>query len=179
MIEVVCGPMFSGKTTEMIRRVQRAKIAKLPTVVLKPVIDIRSGPDETTTHDFKRINAKPVKSADLESVRALIGNATVVGIDEIQFFSRSMLDVISVLSSEGIRIIVSGLDMDSTGVEFANTAILCARAVKVDKLTAICVKCGKDATMSFRLHPSEEVVMVGGKESYEARCYVCWRNAEA
>lgn len=179
MIEVVCGPMFSGKTTEMIRRVQRAKIAKQPTVVLKPVIDVRSGPDETTTHDFKKINAKPVKAADLDTVRSLIGNAKVVGVDEIQFFPSEMISTISVLSSEGIRVIVSGLDMDSNGTEFSNTAVLCARAVKVDKLAAICMKCGKDATMSFRLRPSEEIVMVGGKESYEARCYACWRDSDA
>lgn len=174
-IEVVCGSMFSGKTEELIRRLVRATIAKQKVQVFKPAIDVRYAEDEVTSHAGANYSAIPVEKA--ADIREKIENeTTVVAIDEAQFFDPEIVDVAKDLADRGVRVIVAGLDMDFRGEPFGPMPTLMAKAEKVDKLHAICMKCGNEASRTQRLvngkpaRYDDPVVIVGASEMYEARC---------
>ncbi len=178
-IELICGSMFSGKTEELIRRIRRAEIAKQQVQVFKPVIDSRFHATEVKSHGGRGVEAIPVDSAETIP-QHLDANTSVVAIDEIQFFEPSVIDVIEALANAGKRVICAGLDQDFRGEPFGATMpMVMARAEDVDKLHAICVVCGGEASRTQRLidgRPAQygdPVIMVGASEAYEARCRQC------
>lgn len=174
-IEIICGSMFSGKTEEMIRRLRRAVIAKQKVQVFKPVIDNRYNAQKVTSHAGVDFEAIPVSEA-LHILANLDADTTVVGIDEAQFFDDGIIKVIDQMAESGIRVIVTGLDMDFRGEPFGCIPILMSKADHVDKLHAICMVCGKEAGRTQRLvdgqpaHFNDPIVIVGASEMYEARC---------
>ncbi len=177
-IELICGSMFSGKTEELIRRLRRAVIAKQQVEVFKPVIDTRYHNARVTSHNGADFEARPVDTpADIVSL--LNPGTTVVAIDEVQFFEPGIIDLCEQLAEEGKRVICAGLDTDFRGVPFGPMPDLMARAEDVDKLHAICVVCGEEASRTQRLINGEPaafddpVVLVGAAEVYEARCRQC------
>ena len=177
-LEVICGSMFSGKTEELIRRVRRAQIARQQVQVFKPALDDRYGIERVTSHNGLNLQAISVGNAD--EILDLIQPATqVVAIDEAQFFGDEVCAVCSALSGRGIRVIVAGLDTDFRGEPFGPMPLLLAQAEIVDKVRAICVACGHEASRTQRLidgHPAafdDPVILVGAKEVYEARCRHC------
>jgi thymidine kinase len=174
-IEVVCGSMFSGKTEELIRRLVRANIARQKVQVFKPAIDIRYAEEKVTSHTGADFDAIPVeKAADIRSQTE--NDTTVVAIDEAQFFDEEIVDVAQELAERGVRVIVAGLDLDFRAEPFGPMPIFMAKAEKVDKLHAICMKCGQEASRTQRLvngkpaRYDDPVVIVGASELYEARC---------
>ena len=174
-IEVVCGSMFSGKTDELIRRLIRATIAKQKVQVFKPAIDIRYAVEKVTSHAGANYEATPIANA-AEIREKLDKDTTVVGIDEAQFLDPEVVDVAQELASRGIRVLVAGLDMDFRGEPFGPMPLILAKAERVDKLHAICMVCGDDASRTQRLvngkpaRYDDPVVIVGASELYEARC---------
>lgn len=177
-IELICGSMFSGKTEELIRRLRRAVIARQHVQVFKPAIDNRYHGQKVTSHNGLDFEAHPVACAG--DIRArLLPNTTVVAIDEVQFFDEGIVDLCETLADEGLRVICAGLDSDFRGVPFGPMPHLMARAEHVDKLHAICVICGREASRTQRLidgRPAafdDPVVLVGAAEVYEARCRQC------
>jgi thymidine kinase len=178
-IELVCGSMFSGKTEELLRRIRRAEIARKKVQLFKPTIDNRYGLVRVASHDgLAREDAIVVCNAE-DILRRLDADTEVVAVDEIQFFDDSIADVCDHLADRGLRIIAAGLDQDFRGEPFGPMPLLLARAERVDKLHAICVSCGASASRTQRLidgHPArydDPVILVGGSESYEARCRNC------
>ena len=177
-IELICGSMFSGKTEELIRRLRRAVIARQKVQVFKPAIDDRYHGERVTSHNGLDFEAQPVGSAaDVRPV--LAQDTTVVAIDEVQFFDPGIVALCEALADEGLRVICAGLDTDFRGVPFGPMPDLMARAEHVDKLHAICVVCGQEASRTQRLidgRPAaydDPVVLVGAAEVYEARCRAC------
>lgn len=174
-IEVVCGSMFSGKTDELIRRLVRATIAKQKVQVFKPAIDVRYAVEKVTSHAGSNFNAIPIEKAT-EILGKLDKDTTVVGIDEAQFFDPEVVPVSRELASRGVRVIAAGLDTDFRGEPFGLMPILMSIAESVDKLHAICMVCGGEASRTQRLvngKPAkydDPVVIVGASELYEARC---------
>ncbi|HLA06003.1 MAG TPA: thymidine kinase [Anaerolineales bacterium] len=174
-IEVVCGSMFSGKTDELIRRLVRATIAKQKVQVFKPAIDIRYAVEKVTSHTGSNFDAIPIQKAT-EILSKLDKDTTVVGIDEAQFFDLEVVSVAQELASRGIRVLAAGLDMDFRGEPFGPMPLLMSMAESVDKLHAICMVCGDDASRTQRLvngNPArydDPIVIVGASEMYEARC---------
>ena len=173
-IEVVCGSMFSGKTEELIRRLKRAKFANLRVEIFKPKIDIRYSVEEVVSHDSNSIRSTPVESPS--SILLYSGDVDVVGIDEAQFFDKSIVDVCQQLAASGIRVIVAGLDMDYLGKPFGPMPDLMAVAEYVTKVHAICVRCGNLAHHSHRLTSSDKLVVLGEKDSYEPICRHCFNQ---
>jgi thymidine kinase len=177
-IEVVCGSMFSGKTEEMIRRIRRARIAKQQVQVFKPAMDDRYHTEQVSSHNGLRWEAVPVGNAR-EIPDRLAPDTTVVAVDEAQFFDWELSPVCKALAGQGLRVILAGLDMDFKGEPFGPMPLLMAEAEEVTKLQAICVVCGAPASRTQRLidgHPAaydDPVILVGGSESYEARCRYC------
>jgi thymidine kinase len=177
-IEIVCGSMFSGKTEELIRRVRRARIAKQKVQVFKPQIDIRYQVEKVSSHDGLYWEAIPVANAQ-EILAQLEPDTNVVAVDEAQFFDWQLSDVCGELAQRGLRVILAGLDMDFRGDPFGPMPLLMAEAEEVTKLQAICVVCGAPASRTQRLidnQPAgydEPIILVGGSESYEARCRKC------
>lgn len=177
-IEIICGSMFSGKTEELIRRVRRAIIAKQKLQVFKPQIDIRYHIQKVASHSGLQTEAQPVAQAQ-DILRLTNHDTTVVAIDEIQFFDKKILNVCDTLAEQGRRVICAGLDMDFRGEPFGFMPQLLARAEIVDKLHAICVVCGAEASRTQRLingQPAaydDPIVMIGADEVYEARCRAC------
>lgn len=171
-IEVICGSMFSGKTEELIRRVNRALIAKQKVEIFKPAMDTRYHRAQVVSHDASSVRSIPVQFA--EDILLLSGNCDVVGIDEVQFFDGQIVRVAVELARSGKRVILAGLDMDFEGNPFGAMPKLMAVAEYVTKVHAICMKCGDLAAFSFRLSPDKEKVLLGEKESYEARCRKCF-----
>lgn len=177
-IEVIIGPMYSGKSEELIRRLKRAKIAKQNVVVFKPIIDDRYSKEDVVSHSGYTINAIPIKDS-FEIENYIDENTQVVGIDEVQFFDENIVEMAISLADRGIRVIAAGLDMDFKGEPFGPTPRLLAVAEFVDKIQAICSVCGQPATRSQRLidgQPAkydEPIIQVGAVESYEARCRKC------
>lgn len=164
--------MFCGKSEELIRRVRRAEIAKQKVCVFKPKSDTRS--KDVCTH-----YGDSVRSVEIEESKEILEYAKqfkVFAIDEVQFLDGGVLDVVEYLRNIGKRVIVAGLDMDYSGVAFENTAYIMAVADKVKKLSAICMVCGSPATMSYRTVSGDSRVLVGNKDSYEARCREHWRD---
>ena len=142
-IEVICGSMFSGKTEELIRRLKRAKFAKQQVEIFKPSIDTRYSDVDVVSHDQNTIQSTPIDSSS--SILLLAGDNEVIGIDEAQFLDDGLVDVCNQLANRGIRVIVAGLDMDFKGKPFGPMPALCAIADDVQKVHAICVKCGSQA----------------------------------
>ncbi|MCC5912675.1 MAG: thymidine kinase [Clostridiaceae bacterium] len=178
-IEVIVGPMYAGKSEELIRRVNRAKIADLKVLVFKPSIDNRYCTNNITSHNGKKMECLAVEEVDkiMEAVNE--GDFEVLAIDEVQFFGEGIIEVCERAADMGKRVIVSGLDMDFRGEPFNITPHLMAIAEYVTKLTAICKVCKLPATRTQRLvnakpaRYSDPIIMVGAKESYEARCREC------
>jgi thymidine kinase len=171
-IEVICGSMFSGKTEELMRRVRRAQIGRQKVQVFKPQIDTRYSVEHVQSHDSNRILSTPIRDAS-EILALLADNTRVVGIDEAQFFDEALVDVAQKLAFRGLRVMIAGLDMDFRGEPFGPMPRLLAVAENVTKLSAICMVCGAPATRSQRLLEQSGQVLVGAKESYEARCRFC------
>ncbi len=166
-IEVISGCMFSGKTEELIRRLNRAIIAKQRVEIFKPVIDKRYHHEQIVSHNEKAIRSTPVNFAN--DIFLLAGDCDVVGIDEAQFFDQSIVEVCNTLANNGKRIIVAGLDMDYEGKPFGPMPNLLAIAEFVTKVHAICAQTGELASFSFRLSDNDSQVMLGEKGEYEAR----------
>lgn len=175
-IEVVCGSMFSGKTEELIRRLKRAKFAKQQVEIFKPAIDTRYSDVDVVSHDQNTIQSTPIDSSG--SILLLAGENEVIGIDEAQFLDDGLVDVCNQLANRGIRVIVAGLDMDFKGKPFGPMPALCAIADDVQKVHAICVKCGSQAYVSHRLVASDKRVLLGETQEYEPLCRECYQKAE-
>lgn len=171
-IEVICGSMFSGKTEELIRRLKRAKIAKQRVEIFKPAIDTRYSDTEVVSHDANSIASTPVSSS--QNILLMTGDVDVIGIDEAQFFDEGIIDVCNTLANQGFRVIVAGLDMDFKGVPFGPMPALMAIADDVQKVHAICVRCGAPAYVSHRLVAGEKQVLLGEKNEYEPICRHCF-----
>lgn len=172
-IEVVCGSMFSGKTEELLRRIKRARFARLPVVVFKPKVDDRYDEVKVVTHEGISTEAVPIQSSS--DMLSLIGpNVAVVGVDEVQFFDEGVVDVCEELANRGVRVICAGLDQDYRGMPFGPMPRLLAVAEYVTKLHAVCVRCGAEASRSQRLVAMEGQLFVGGAAAYEARCRRCF-----
>jgi thymidine kinase len=169
--------MFSGKTEELIRRMKRAKFAKLRVEIFKPTIDVRYSEADVVSHDRNVIQSTPVDSS--QNILLLADDIDVVGVDEAQFFDMGIVEVCQQLANRGIRVIVAGLDMDYRGVPFGPIPALMAIADDVYKTHAICVHCGDLAYVSHRLVQSEKRVLLGETESYEPLCRVCYNKALA
>ena len=174
-VEVITGPMFSGKTEEFIRRLRRAVIARQKVQVFKPAIDTRYGEAKVSSHAGAEFHAIPLQRIE-DLWEHLEPDTTVVGIDEAQFFTDAITQVVQALADRGVRVILAGLDMDFRGEPFGPMPILLAQADRVDKLQAICMVCGGPATRTQRLvngRPArydDPVVIVGAAELYEPRC---------
>jgi thymidine kinase len=171
-IEVVCGSMFSGKTEELIRRLNRATIARQRVEIFKPALDTRYHARDVVSHNANSIRSTPVALA--QEILLLASGCDVVGIDEAQFFDESLVEVCVQLANRGTRVIVAGLDMDYAGKPFGPVPALMAVAEYVTKVHAVCVCCGELASYSFRMAASEEKILLGETDSYEARCRPCF-----
>ncbi len=166
-IEVISGCMFSGKTEELIRRLNRAIIAQQAVRIFKPAVDDRYHPHDVVSHNQNRISSTSVMQA--QDIIELASNCRVVGLDEAQFFDDAIVDVCNTLANQGKRIIVAGLDMDYEGKPFGPMPHLMAVAEYVTKVHAICAVSGALASFSYRLSASEEQQQIGHHEQYEAR----------
>jgi thymidine kinase len=166
-IEVICGCMFSGKTEELIRRLNRAIIAKQKVEIFKPATDKRYHHTEIVSHNENAIRSTPVNFAN--DILLLAGDCDVVGIDEAQFFDESIVEISNTLANAGKRVIIAGLDMDYEGKPFGPMPSLLAIAEFVTKVHAICAQTGELASFSFRLIEHDGQVLLGEKKEYEAR----------
>ena len=175
-IEVIVGSMFSGKTEELIRRLNRAKIAKQTVEIFKPQIDVRYSVEEVVSHDDKAIRSTPVSSSG--NILLLVSNVDVVGIDEAQFFDMGLVGVCRQLADQGVRVIVAGLDMDFKRQPFGPMPNLLATAEYVTKVHAICMHCGSLAQYSYRKSTSDKLVVLGETDSYEPLCRGCFLKAQ-
>jgi len=174
-IEVIAGSMFSGKTEELIRRLKRAKIARLKVEIFKPAIDTRYSAAEVVSHDENSILSTPVESSG--NIMLLTGDVDVIGIDEAQFFDNGLIDVSISLANMGIRVIIAGLDMDFKGKPFGPIPGLMAVADHITKVHAICMRCGDVAQFSHRLSAADKLVLLGEKDEYEPLCRSCFTKA--
>ena len=174
-IEVICGSMFSGKTEELIRRLKRAQFAKQTVEIYKPCIDVRYSDDEVVSHDSHSIPSTPIDSP--ASMLLLSSDVEVVGIDEAQFFDDTIVEVVQTLADRGVRVIIAGLDTDFMGKPFGPMPALMAVAEDIQKVHAICVKCGSPANHSHRLSASDKLVVLGEKDIYEPLCRHCYNAA--
>ena len=172
-IEVVCGPMFSGKSEELIRRLRRAKIARKRVQVFKPALDDRYSLDEIVSHGDQRMKSDVVGSAS-EILAKLDWRTQVVGIDESNFFGRDLVEVASQLADTGKQVIIAGLDTDYLGRPFTPMPELLCLAESITKTLAICMRCGNPAKHTQRLVESDELIVVGAAGMYEARCRHCF-----
>ena len=175
IIEVIAGPMFSGKSEELIKRIKILGYAKTPTLVVKPNIDTRWEKGKIFSRAGSSIETVSVSSSKeiLEKVKD--GKYEAVAIDEVQFLDLDVTKVVEKLAKDGIRVIISGLDTDYLGKPFGAMPKLLAIAELVDKQQAVCNSCGNAATMTYRLSREGERVQIGNKE-YEPRCRSCHKN---
>jgi thymidine kinase len=171
-IEVICGSMFSGKTEELIRRLNRARIAKLKVEIFKPRIDTRYDEVQVVSHDAHAILSTPVESAS--QILLMTHDVNVVGIDEAQFFDDEITSVCNTLANNGIRVLVAGLDMDYLGKPFGPMPSLIASAEYVTKIHAICMNCGDLAHYSHRIVKNDQQVLLGEMDAYEPLCRKCY-----
>ncbi len=172
-IEVICGPMFSGKSEELIRRLRRAEIARQRVQIFKPVVDRRYSDDHIVSHSDLKIRSDSVKDApDLESKLDL--RTEVIGIDEAQFLGEGIVDAVVRLADMGKRIVIAGLDTDYLGRPFHPMPELLAVADEITKTLAICMQCGNPAKHTQRLVASEQLIVVGAAGMYEVRCRRCF-----
>jgi thymidine kinase len=177
-LEVITGPMYCGKSEELIRRLRRVKIARQKVKVFKPVLDNRYSKKDVVSHSGNSIDAVPVDHPE-EILERIDDTVDVVGIDEAQFFHEDLIEICEELADQGIRVIMAGLDRDFRNEPFGPMPELMARAEYVDKLHAICIQCGEPASRTQRLIDGEPaaiddpVILVGAAEVYEARCRSC------
>jgi thymidine kinase len=181
-VEVVCGSMFSGKTEELIRRIKRAQIAKQKIQLFKPRMDTRFSPDHVTSHSALSLDSENITDPE-EILQKLDDNTRVVGVDEAQFLSMSIIEISQRLANRGLRVIIAGLDLDYRGVPFGPIPHLMATAEFVTKMSAICTRCGNTASRTQRIenldsesgaNGSTSPVELGAQELYEARCRQCF-----
>lgn len=177
-LEVICGPMFSGKSEELIRRVTRYHIARVPTQTFKPSLDVRYAVGELVSHSRLTTAATPVADAE-ELLRSIEDRTVVVGIDEGQFFDVGLVEVARLLAGAGKRVIIAGLDLDYLGRPFEPIPSLMLEAEYVTKSLAVCHKCGGPGLYTQRVVESTELVVLGATDSYEARCRRCYDPKEA
>ena len=177
-VEVICGSMFSGKTEELLRRLRRAVIARQHVQLFKPAIDTRYGLTTVASHNGMKWDGTVVEATG-DILPLIEAETTVVAVDEAQFFDDNIIDLCKQLAGRGLRVIVAGLDTDFRGEPFGPLPVLMAEAEQVDKLHAICMKCGSEANRTQRLidgrpaYYEDPIVMIGASESYEARCRQC------
>ncbi|MBQ7268495.1 MAG: thymidine kinase [Bacteroidales bacterium] len=176
-VEVICGSMFSGKTEELIRRLKRAQFANQKIAIFKPIIDVRYSEVEVVSHDLHSIRSTPI--SDASSMLEIPPEVEVVGIDEAQFFGDNLVEVCQALANRGVRVIIAGLDTDFQGNPFGPMPRLMAIAEDVQKVHAICVRCGNLANHSHRLSKSSDLVLLGEKDIYEPLCRECYNKAIA
>jgi thymidine kinase len=172
-IEVVCGPMFSGKSEELIRRLRRARIARKRVQVFKPRIDNRYSHEEIVSHADQRLASEVVDGAQ-DILGILDWRTQVVGIDEANFMGPALVEVAERLADSGKQVIIAGLDTDYLGRPFPPIPELLARAESITKTLAICMRCGNPAKHTQRLVESEDLIVVGATGLYEARCRGCF-----
>ena len=172
-IEVICGPMFSGKSEELIRRLRRAMIARKRVAVFKPKIDDRYSAEEIVSHGDLRMESQVISDAG-EMLERIDWRAEVVGVDEANFMGPSLVEVAGRLADSGKQVIISGLDTDYLGRPFAPIPDLLAQAESITKTLAVCVRCGNPAKHTQRLRGSDDLIVVGANEMYEARCRRCF-----
>jgi thymidine kinase len=172
-IEAICGPMFSGKSEELMRRLRRAKIARKRVQVFKPILDDRYALDEIVSHGEVRMKSDAVNGpADI--VSRLDWRTQVIGIDESNFFGKELMDVVTQLADSGKQVIVAGLDTDYMGRPFPPMPDLLTLAESITKTLAICMRCGNPAKHTQRLVESNDLIVVGAAGMYEARCRRCF-----
>lgn len=171
-IEVICGSMFSGKTEELIRRLRRAQIANQKVVIIKPKMDIRYSEDHIVSHNQQKIQSTAVENA--EEILVIAKDCQVLGIDEAQFLKGDLVKVCKTLANAGKRVVVAGLDKDYRGLPFEPIPQLLTEAEYITKTLAICMRCGNPANYTQRITKSKELVVLGAKDSYEARCRACF-----
>ncbi len=171
-LEVICGNMFSGKTEELIRRLRRAKIARLNVKIFKPKVDTRYEEGNIVSHNQLKLKSFVVEST--AEIYDLANDADVIGIDEAQFFDDDIINVAKNLSSKGKRVIVAGLDTDFKGEPFGPMPKLMCESDYLDKLRAICVICGNPASYTQRTISNSKQVLIGEADIYEARCRNCF-----
>jgi thymidine kinase len=176
-LEVITGGMFSGKSEELVRRLRRALIARQKIQVFKPRADTRHGAELLVTRDNRELAATSVASA-AELRSSLEPDTEVVGIDEVQFFDDGLVDLVTELADRGLRVIVAGLDQDFLRQPFGPMPTILALAEYVDKVHAVCVRCGHLAHYSQRIAGGGEQVQVGDSDAYEARCRHCYEPYE-
>ena len=172
-IEVICGPMFSGKSEELIRRLRRAQIARKRVQVFKPVIDDRYSEEEIVSHSSLRLRATTINSAK-EILEKLDWRTQVVGIDEPNFVADGLVEVVQHLADTGKQVLISGLDTDYMGRPFHPMPDLLCLAESITKTLAICMRCGNPAKHTQRLVDAGELIVVGAAGMYEARCRRCF-----
>src|SRR5271154_92939 len=172
-MEAICGPMFSGKSEELIRRLRRATIARKRVQVFKPAIDTRYGQDEIVLHGDLRMKSEVVGSGG-EILNRVDWRSEVIGVDEANFMGAGLIDVAQRLADSGKQVIVAGLDTDYLGRPFVPIPDLLALAESITKTLAICVRCGNPAKHTQRLRGAEELIVVGASDMYEARCRRCF-----
>lgn len=171
-VEVIAGSMFSGKTEELIRRLIRAKIARQKIVVFKPKVDNRYSKHHIVSHDVSKLPCIVVEKAG--EMLPHIEDATVIGIDEAQFFDDSIVPLATQLAEQGKRVILAGCEMYSSGEPFGPMGALMCIAEEVDKVRAVCVVCGEEAYISYRKErPQNGNILIGNSDIYEARCRKC------
>ena len=178
-IEVICGPMFSGKTEELIRRLRRAQIARQRVVVFKPKIDDRYHASDIVSHSSQRLESIPIAHADEIEPHVKRGEPHVIGVDEAQFFDEGLVEVCERVADAGTRVLVAGLDLDYLGRPFGPIPALLSVAEVITKQLAVCMVCGAPAARSQRVSRqiggvTDAQVLVGATDSYEARCRRCF-----
>jgi thymidine kinase len=176
-IEVITGPMFSGKSEELIRRVTRYRIGRVPTQTFKPVLDTRFAETAVVSHSNMSTDAQPVADSE-ELLHAVEDRTVVVGIDEAQFFDQGLVEVAALLAGAGKKLIVAGLDLDYLGRPFEPVPALMLRAEYVTKSLAVCHRCGGPGLFTQRVVESDELVVLGAVDAYEARCRRCFDPGE-
>jgi thymidine kinase len=172
-IEAIAGGMFSGKSEELVRRLRRAALARQVVQVFKPAADIRHDPQRLITRDKRELEAVSV-ACSCELRQKLLPDVQVVGIDEAQFFDDGLVDLVCELADSGVRVIVAGLDLDFLRRPFGPMPSILSIAEYVDKVHAVCMRCGAPAHYSQRIAGGGEQLQLGDTESYEARCRLCY-----
>ncbi len=176
-VEVICGPMFSGKSEELIRRITRYQIARVPGQTFKPVIDDRYATDQVVSHSSLSVSAEPVADSDI-LLRSVKDRTEVIGIDEAQFFDDGLVEVVAQLAATGKKVIVAGLDLDYLGRPFEPIPTLVTHAEYVLKSLAVCHRCGGAGMYTQRVIASDQLVVLGAEGAYEARCRYCYDPSE-
>jgi thymidine kinase len=171
-IEVICGPMFSGKTEELIRRLVRAQIAKQKVAIFKPTTDNRFEGEYIVSHNQRKI--KSIQVHDTGTILDYLNKADVFGIDEAQFFDKSIVKVCKSLANSGKRVVVAGLEKDYLAKSFGSMPELLVDAEYITKVNAICMGCGDPANFSHRISSEKKLVVVGETDKYEALCRRCY-----